>query len=586
MAHHQGMTLLSLAYVLRDRPMQRRFDSRSGASAPPSCCCRSGCRATPAIYPHPAEVSASREAAPERRVRPAGLHDAEHARARGAPAVERPLPRRDHQRGRRLQPLARPGRHALARGPDARLLGHVLLPARRRRAARSGRPRTSRRSTGARATRRSSRRAAPSSAAATATSRPTSRSASRPRTTSSCAGSASPTAARDRRTLELTSYAEVVLAPPAADAAHPAFSNLFVQTELLRGAAGDPVHAAAALGRRATAVDAPPDDRPRRRRSGATSYETGRAAFIGRGRSAVGPGGDAPRRARRQRGLGARSRSWRSATRVVLEPRRDGADPPRHRRRRDPRGRARARREVPAIATRPTACFELSWTHSQVVLRRLDATEADTQLYERLASNVLYANPALRAPAQRHRAQPQRRSRRCGRTASRATSRSCCSGSRTCANLALVRQLVQAHAYWRLKGLAADLVIWNEDPSGYRQVLQEEILARDRHRRRTPACSTSRAASSCAAATRCRRRTRCSCRRVARVIIADTGGHAGAADGPSRPRAERPRPAARHRAPIASGHPSVRRRSASAASGRTWSRSTASAASPATDAST
>ena len=37
--------------------------------------------------------------------------------------------------------------------------------------------------------------------------------------------------------------------------------------------------------------------------------------------------------------------------------------------------------------------FELAWTHSQVVLRQLDATEADTQLYERLASNILYANP-------------------------------------------------------------------------------------------------------------------------------------------------------------------------------------------------
>ncbi|MGK2927486.1 MAG: glucoamylase family protein, partial [Lysobacterales bacterium] len=38
---------------------------------------------------------------------------------------------------------------------------------------------------------------------------------------------------RTRRVIEVTSYAEVVLAPPAADAAHPAFSNLFVQTELL-----------------------------------------------------------------------------------------------------------------------------------------------------------------------------------------------------------------------------------------------------------------------------------------------------------------------------------------------------------------
>src|SRR4029077_1957294 len=43
------------------------------------------------------------------------------------------------------------------------------------------------------------------------------------------------------------------------------------------------------------------------------------------------------------------------------------------------------------------------------------------------------------------------------------------------ANIDLVRQLVQAHAYWRLKGLAVDLVIWNEDRAGYRQLLQEQI---------------------------------------------------------------------------------------------------------------
>src|SRR6202012_150401 len=42
-------------------------------------------------------------------------------------------------------------------------------------------------------------------------------------------------------------------------------------------------------------------------------------------------------------------------------------------------------------------------------------------------------------------------------------------------NINLVRQLVQAHAYWRLKGLTVDLVIWNEDHGGYRQTLQDLI---------------------------------------------------------------------------------------------------------------
>ncbi len=44
------------------------------------------------------------------------------------------------------------------------------------------------------------------------------------------------------------------------------------------------------------------------------------------------------------------------------------------------------------------------------------------------------------------------------------------------ANIDLVRQLIQAHTYWRLKGLAVDLVIWNEDHAGYRQQLQEQIM--------------------------------------------------------------------------------------------------------------
>ena len=44
------------------------------------------------------------------------------------------------------------------------------------------------------------------------------------------------------------------------------------------------------------------------------------------------------------------------------------------------------------------------------------------------------------------------------------------------ANIELVRQLVQAHAYWRLKGLAVDLVIWNEERGGYRQLLHDQIM--------------------------------------------------------------------------------------------------------------
>ncbi|MGA2150765.1 MAG: glycosyl hydrolase family 65 protein, partial [Geobacteraceae bacterium] len=44
------------------------------------------------------------------------------------------------------------------------------------------------------------------------------------------------------------------------------------------------------------------------------------------------------------------------------------------------------------------------------------------------------------------------------------------------ANIDLARQLIQAHAYWRLRGLAVDLMIWNEDHAGYRQLLHDQIM--------------------------------------------------------------------------------------------------------------
>src|SRR5205085_12559466 len=41
--------------------------------------------------------------------------------------------------------------------------------------------------------------------------------------------------------------------------------------------------------------------------------------------------------------------------------------------------------------------FDLAWTHSQVILRQLNATEAEAQLSARLAGAIIYADPARRA---------------------------------------------------------------------------------------------------------------------------------------------------------------------------------------------
>jgi len=119
--------------------------------------------------------------------------------------------------------------------------------------------------------------------------------------------------------------------------------------------------------------------------------------------------------------------------------------------------------------------FDLAWSHSQVVLRQINATEADAQLYGRLAGSILYANSSLRADPGLLIKNRRGQSGLWGYSIS---------GDLPIvllqigdpANIGLARQLVQAHAYWRLKGLAVDLVIWNEDHVGYRQVLHEQIM--------------------------------------------------------------------------------------------------------------
>ena len=278
---------------------------------------------------------------------------------------------------------------------------------------------------------------------------------------------------RQRREIDVTSYAEVVIAPPAADAIHPAFSNLFVETEIMRE-------------RRAILCT-------RRPRSlaeqapwmlhlmavhgadiGEVSYETDRLRFIGRTRSTAAP-------------LAMSDSAALSGTEgSVLDPivaiRCSLAIDPEQSATIDiVSGIAETRDLAVSLVDKyqdrhlADRVFDLAWTHSQVVLQQHNATEADAQLYARLASSVIYANASLRADAAVLIKNRRGQSGLWGYAVS---------GDLPivllqigdAANIDLVRQLVQAHAYWRLKGLAVDLVIWNEDRAGYRQRLQEQIM--------------------------------------------------------------------------------------------------------------
>jgi len=278
---------------------------------------------------------------------------------------------------------------------------------------------------------------------------------------------------RQSRIIELTSYAECVLAPADTDAAHPAFSKLFVQTRY------DADKGALLCWRRPRSAGEHPPwfvhlATVRGNEVGTGSFDSGRESFIGRNRSAAAP------LALEQSGplagnSGAVLDPIVSLRRtVVLQPgdtaiidlifgaADDEAGAV------DLAARYRDRRLADRISG-------LGGTHSQVVLGQLGASEAEAQLYGRLASSVVFATPLRRAASNLLAANRHGQSGLWGFGISgdlpivllRLTDP---------ARLDLVKQLVNAHTYWRLKGLAVDLVIWNEDHSVYRQAVAERIV--------------------------------------------------------------------------------------------------------------
>jgi cellobiose phosphorylase len=120
--------------------------------------------------------------------------------------------------------------------------------------------------------------------------------------------------------------------------------------------------------------------------------------------------------------------------------------------------------------------LDLAWTHSQVTLRHLNASEADAQLYARLAGALIYANPTQRAAPSVLLNNRRGQSGLWGYGISGDAPIVLLRISDP-ARIDLVQQLLQAHSYWRMKGLPVDLVILNEDVSVYRQPLQDQIFS-------------------------------------------------------------------------------------------------------------
>ncbi len=276
------------------------------------------------------------------------------------------------------------------------------------------------------------------------------------------------------REVEFTSYSELVLAVAASDTAHPAFSKMFVETEYLadletllatrrRRSPGDPeIWIAQFMLFQGSA-------------RGKTEVETDRARFIGIGNTTRMPAAM------------KNSEHLSNTVGAVLDP-----VFAMRRRMKVPAGRqarctiwtvvADSREAVLDLVDRhrqPAAydrALMLAWTQAQIQLRHLSIDTEEAHLYQTLASHLIYANAALRAPA---KALMQ------GMGPQSALWPQGISGDWPILlvriddgiDIELIRQLLHAFEYWKTKRLKVDLVILNDRASSYAQDLQGAIEA-------------------------------------------------------------------------------------------------------------
>ncbi|MCU0863384.1 MAG: glycosyl transferase [Planctomycetes bacterium] len=349
------------------------------------------------------------------------------------------------------------------------------------------------------------------------------------------------------RELEATSYTELVLGPAAADAAHPVFARMFVQTEyvaelgllLATRRRRDPTDAEVWVAHQAVVEGEP---------VGSLQFETDRERFLGRGGSVR-----APRAVMDGRPLAGGSGTVLDAIfslrlRVRIAP-----------------GKtariafwtlvASSRAEVLALAAihRDPNAFEraatMAWTRAQALLLHLGIAADEALLFQRLANRVLYSDPSLRPPDALLRA---------GCHGPSALWAQGISGDLPLVvvriddqgDLGLVRQLLRAHEYWRSKRLAVDLVLLNERASSYVQDLHTamETLVRssEQRTRNSPPDQTGRIFV--LRVDRIAPATRSTLLAAARVVLF---GHRGSLAEQVRRRAETPLPPTARRLPFA-----------------------------------
>ena len=278
-----------------------------------------------------------------------------------------------------------------------------------------------------------------------------------------------------RRTLDATSYAEIVLSAAATDSAHPAFSKLFVETEIDAA-----LQTLFATRRPSTPSDPTPWFFHTVLMNGSTAglptFETDRMRFIGRGRDAGDP--QALDSGATLSGMAGPVLDAVAAIRVPFT-----LDP----------GASITIDWLTGIADTREVCVALARkfraagaaeqilaqadSYRRTVQRTLGANDAEAQLYQRMAASLVYASAALRANA--------------SVIAQNRRGQSSLWGFGISGDLPIVllqlaghepsvvtRQIVQAQAWWNAFGLRSELAVLcalppDGEPGIFNQVLRE-----------------------------------------------------------------------------------------------------------------
>ena len=275
------------------------------------------------------------------------------------------------------------------------------------------------------------------------------------------------------REIEVTSYAEVVLAPLDSDAAHPAFSNLFVETEFIAKDNALLAHRRPRSAEEAS-IWAVHTVITEEKVVGVIQYETDRGRFVGRGHSVADPSAI------------TEGRALSSSVGAVLDPVFSLRQCVRIRPNETARvyfatALAPSREEAINLADKyhDAGTFErearMAWMRSRVEMRHLDVDLEEAQLFQRLAASVFYLDQSLRPRphvlALNSKTQtglwPYGISGDLPIILVRISDES---------DLSVVKQILRGHGYLRSKGLSVDLVILNDHRTSYFQSLQDLLL--------------------------------------------------------------------------------------------------------------